>query len=132
MSRVFAPFFRIEERALSIGLGLKRSPERQICLAQLHGFDESIGRRKGAPFGHSPSLHSDSSNISIRKSRRLEARIRDLLVFLKHQQPSWSCGSHDSTIERARSLLVALCTIESERSACLWRCARLGNGPARL
>ena len=45
------PLFRIEERALSIGLRLKRTSEREIGVPQLHGFEKPLLRRHGIPFG---------------------------------------------------------------------------------
>jgi len=51
MSSVRAPLFRIEERALSIGLRFKRPSERKPGLPKPHGFDEPFGRRQAVPFG---------------------------------------------------------------------------------
>jgi hypothetical protein len=57
MSSVLAPLFRIEERALSIGLWLKRSSQSEISVPKPHGFREAflwcetIPLQPFAPFG---------------------------------------------------------------------------------
>jgi len=49
MSSVLAPLLRIEERALSIGLRLKGTSEREIGVPQLHGFEKALLGREGIP-----------------------------------------------------------------------------------
>ena len=49
MSSVLAPLFRIEERALSIGLWVKGSSKREIGLPQLSGFHEALFRAERVP-----------------------------------------------------------------------------------
>src|SRR5579863_2870294 len=51
MSKVLAPLFRIEERALSIGLGLKRTSQCQVSFPQFHRFQKALLRGQLAPFG---------------------------------------------------------------------------------
>jgi hypothetical protein len=51
MSSVLAPLLRIEERALRIGLRLKRSSEREIGVPELLGFAKTLGGGEGVPFG---------------------------------------------------------------------------------
>jgi len=51
MSSVLAPLFRIEERALSIGLWVKGSSKREISLPQLRGFKEALLRAQCVPRG---------------------------------------------------------------------------------
>jgi len=50
MSKVLAPFLFIEERTLSIGLGVKRSSQGKIGLPQLHGFAKSFLGGEAIPF----------------------------------------------------------------------------------
>jgi hypothetical protein len=49
MSRVRAPLLRIEKRALSIGLGLKRSSQCEIGLPEFHRLQKPLGRRERIP-----------------------------------------------------------------------------------
>jgi hypothetical protein len=51
MSSVFAPLFRIEERALSIGLRFKRASQRKVGLPEALGRVEALDRRHAIPFG---------------------------------------------------------------------------------
>jgi hypothetical protein len=50
MSRVLAPLFFIEERALSIGFWFKGASERQIGVPELHGFAETLFGSQAIPF----------------------------------------------------------------------------------
>src|SRR4051812_8945276 len=51
MSSVLAPLLRIEERALRIGLRLKRSSEREIGFPKLLRFTEPLGGGERVPLG---------------------------------------------------------------------------------
>src|SRR5262245_36123981 len=51
MSSVFAPLLRIEERALSIGLRVKRTSEREVGIPQFHGFAKPLLRGQCIPLG---------------------------------------------------------------------------------
>jgi hypothetical protein len=50
MSSVLAPLFRIEERALSIGLRFKRASESQVGLPKALGRVKTLDRRHAIPF----------------------------------------------------------------------------------
>src|ERR1051325_11022351 len=49
MTSVLAPLFWIEERALSIGLWIKRSSQGEICLPHLRRFKKPLGRGQRIP-----------------------------------------------------------------------------------
>src|SRR6266487_6813259 len=51
MSSILAPLFRIEERALSIELRLKRSSQGEIGLPQPNRFAKSLRGDEGIPLG---------------------------------------------------------------------------------
>jgi hypothetical protein len=82
MSSVLAPLFRIEERALSIGLWVKGSSKREISLPQLRGFKEALLRAQCVPRGplspgdilRSKALHV--STVADPPASAIEAAVR--------------------------------------------------------
>src|ERR1041384_8628055 len=104
MTKVFTPFLRIEERALRIGLRVKRTSECEIGVPQFHGSPEPLLRRERVPlgplvpdqiFGANPGHHLSLVNIRgrpawycprPRRRYRHAASVLSPRVILKHKR----------------------------------------------
>src|SRR5437879_3141142 len=81
MSSILAPLFRIEERALSIGLRLKRSSQGEIGLPQPNRFAKSLRGGEGIPLSpfHAGEIHRAQPlhNLTVTDLRALDGTRRN-------------------------------------------------------